>query len=605
MNFSPRWLLTAVVLLSMACTKKIPLAGESPPTIALAKQFIGRVEGDLRKLWPAREQASWVNQNFITDDTEAIAARAEEATAEYITRAIHDAKPFYNLALPPELSRQLQLLRTSQLIPAPANAEDRHELAALQSSMTSIYGKGKYCSKQKKCQNIDELSQILRNSRNYDELVEAWSGWHSIAPPLREKYARYVELANRGAKEIGFADVGSLWRSTYDLKPEEFEADIERLWTEVKPIYQLLHCYVRSRLQSHYTKAKIADGAPIPAHLLGNMWAQDWQNIYDLIEPYKGEPGLDINKSLKAKKYDEIQLVQLGERFFSSLGFDALPKSFWQNSLFKRPRDREVLCHASAFDVNWNNDLRIKICIEPNEENLMIIHHELGHLYYFHQYYKLPMLFQNSANDGFHEGIGDAIALSLTPQYYKNIGLLDSVSNNKKTEINQQMKMALDKIAFLPFGLLIDKWRWDVFSGKITKQNYNQAWWNLRTKYQGLSAPTLRSEKDFDPGAKFHVPGSTPYMRYFLARIYQFQFHRALCKSAGYTGPLHSCSIYGNKAAGEKLRAMLALGASRPWPEALRELSGETTADASALLEYFAPLEAWLKENTSGLRCGW
>jgi peptidyl-dipeptidase A len=389
------------------------------------------------------------------------------------------------------------------------------------------------------------------------------------------------------------------------MTPAQFEADTERLWSQVKPLYDELHCYVRGRLQQKYGKDKIPDHAPIPAHLLGNMWAQEWQNIYELVEPYKGEAPLDVTKKIKDKKLDEKAMVRIGESFFTSLGLDPLPQSFWERSLFKKPADREVVCHASAWDVTFDNDLRIKMCIEPKEDDLITIHHELGHDYYFHYYYKMPMLFQQGANDGFHEGIGDTLALSVTPTYLKGIGLLDKVPNNEKGETNFLLKMALDKVAFLPFGKLIDQWRWDVFSGKTPPSKYNEAWWELRKKYQGVSAPVARSEADFDPGAKFHVPGNTPYVRYFLARIYQFQFHRALCKAAGYTGPLHKCSIHGSKAAGDKLKAMLAMGASKPWPEAMEAVTGEKAGDASALIEYFEPLRKWLAQQNKGQTCGW
>jgi peptidyl-dipeptidase A len=399
--------------------------------------------------------------------------------------------------------------------------------------------------------------------------------------------------------------MGALWRAGYDMSAAEFEADIERLWQEVKPLYDELHCYVRARLREKYGKDKIPEHGPIPAHLLGNMWAQEWNNVFDLVEPYKGEPSLDVGKKIKDKKIDPRGMVKIGEDFFVSLGFDKLPETFWDRSLFVRPKDRDVVCHASAWDPQYNNDLRIKMCIQPTEEDLITIHHELGHDFYFHQYYKLPILFQQGANDGFHEGIGDTLALSVTPQYLKDKGLLDAVPSNPKAAVNQQMKMALDKIAFLPFGLLIDKWRWDVLAGKTPKEKYNQAWWDLRQKYQGVAAPVARSEADFDPGAKYHVPASVPYIRYFLARIYQFQFHRALCKAAGFKGPIDQCSIYGNKEAGKRLMAMLSMGASRPWPDALEALSGERKANASALIEYFAPLRAWLNDQIKGEKCGW
>jgi peptidyl-dipeptidase A len=584
-----------------------PTTTKTPPTVEEARSFLQGVDRELRHLWTARDRAGWVNQNFITDDTEALSAAGEEATAEYVGKAIHEANRFDGLALPDDLKRQMHLLKLAQVVPAPSAAAERSELAQVETWMTSTYGKGKYCPPKLagKCRNLDELSKILATSRKYDELLDAWTGWHSIAPPIREKFTRYAELGNKGSKEIGFDDLGALWRSGYDMSPADFEADIERLWKETKPLYDQLHCYVRARLRKKYGADKIGERAAIPAHLLGNMWAQDWGHIYDLVEPYPGQPSLDVSKKLKAKKLDGVGMTKMGEKFFTSLGFDPLPESFWKRSLFERPKDREVVCHASAWDVTWSGDLRMKMCIEPNEEDLITIHHELGHDYYFSQYYKLPILFQNGANDGFHEGIGDTLALSVTPAYLKSIGLLDNVADNPKAAINQQMKMALEKIAFLPFSLVVDKWRWDVFAGKTPKEKYNAAWWELRKQYQGVAAPVARSEADFDPGAKFHVPASTPYMRYFLARIYQFQFHRALCKAAGHQGPLETCSIYGNKEAGAKMKAMLALGASKPWPEAMRAISGETKGEASAMLQYFAPLIQWLEGENKGEKCGW
>ena len=591
------------------------------PTPDEAKRFVEQVDKDLRRLWVQRDRAGWVNQNFITDDTEALSAAGEEATAAYITDAIGKARRFDGVkGIDADVARQLMLLKLAQVVPAPSNGAEGRELAELQSAMTGIYGKGQYCppagsplaaaaaapaNGAAKCLKLDDLSRVLKKSRKYDELLQAWKGWHAVAPVMKDKYARYAELGNKGAKEIGFADMGALWRSGYDMTPPEFEADIERLWQDVKPLYDDLHCFARKKLRTKYGKDKIPEKAPIPAHLLGNMWAQQWDGVYDVLEPYPGQGSLDVDKKLREKKYDPTKMVKLGEAFFTSLGLDPLPKTFWERSLFTRPKDREVVCHASAWDVSWNDDLRIKMCIEPTEDDLITIHHELGHDFYFHYYTKLPILFQSGANDGFHEGIGDTLALSVTPEYLKGLGLLDQVPNNDKGRLNVQMKMALDKVAFLPFGLMIDKWRWDVFSGKTPKDKYNEAWWALRTKYQGVASPVARTEADFDAGAKYHVPASTPYVRYFLARIYQFQFHRALCKAAGHKGSLDTCSIYGNKEAGAKLRAMLQLGQSKPWPEALATLGGEKRADASAMLEYFAPLRTYLKEENKGEQCGW
>jgi peptidyl-dipeptidase A len=604
---------------------------DRPPTAAEASAFAEDVEQHLRRLWVARDEANWVNENFITDDSEALAAAGEEATAAYVGDAIKRSRRYRPIQdqLPVDVARKLYLLSIAQTVPAPSDSKKRAELAGIETSMTSSYGKGQYCPSPgspllegKKadsrpasaqstgdqpgvCLHLDELSRVLRTSRKPDTLLESWRGWHSVATPLKDRYVRYVELANEGAREVGFADVGALWRAGYDMPPAAFETDIERLWSEVKPLYDELHCYVRAKLQAKYGKTQVLSHAPIPAHLLGNMWAQEWNNIYDLVAPFPNEPPLDAGNKLKSDRWDALKMVRQGERFFTALGFDSLPATFWQRSLFTRPRDREVVCHASAWDVTWSGDLRIKMCIEPTEEDLVTIHHELGHLFYFQRYERLPILFQQGANDGFHEAIGDTIALSVTPAYLKSIGLLDSVQTGEHARINEQMKMALDKVAFLPFGLLIDKWRWDVFSGKVAPADYNAAWWKLKETYQGVRAPIPRSAADFDPGAKFHVASSTPYIRYFLARIYQFQFHKALCEAAGYKGPLDQCSLADNKTAGTKLMNMLSVGASKPWPDALEAIGAGRTADARPLLEYFAPLVKWLVEQNSGRACGW
>lgn len=593
-----------------ASASATPSASAATPTVEDAKAFIAQVDKELRRLMVANARAQWVYQTNITHDTSLLAAAAEEANAAYYPKAIAESRKFDGLILPEDVTRQIHLLRVAPTIAKPDDAAERAELAALETEMTGMYGKAKYCpprlanDKNKPCLVLGDLSRTLATSRRYDELLDAWTGWHDAAKPLREKYVRYVELANKGAKGIGYADTGALWRSNYDMTPDAFATEVERLWSDVKPMYDELHCYTRSKLQKAYGKDKVADNAPIPAHLLGNMWAQEWQDIYDLLEPFKGEPSLDVSKALRDKKYDAKKMVEIGEAFFKSLGFDALPKTFWERSQLVRPLGREVVCHASAWDVGYDGDMRIKMCIEPTENDLVTIHHELGHDYYYSRYFKMPMLFQQGANGGFHEAIGDTLALSVTPEYLKKLDLIAELPKGDHGRINQMMKSALDKVAFLPFAILVDKWRWEVFAGKIPKDQYNQAWWDLSKKYQGIAPATTRGEDQFDPGSKYHVASSSTYAIYFLARIYQFQFHRALCKAAGYSGPIDGCSIYGNKAAGDKLIAMMSLGASKPWPEAMAVL-GESKADASAMLEYYAPLRAWLKEQNKNEKCGW
>ncbi len=585
-----------------------PSQGKSAPTVAEAQAFIKTAEMQLEDLGVRASRASWVQENFITDDTETISAQANEKLTAVVTQLALDARRFDHLKMPAGLERKFKLLKLSLVAPAPNNDAERKELTELASKLDGMYGKGKYCKPQpdgkEKCLSLSDLSRILATSTNPDELLDAWVGWHKISIPMKEKYARFVQLSNQGAKELGFKDTGAMWRSNYDMTPEQFSAEMERLWRQVEPFYVSLHTYVRKQLIKKYGKAAERPDGLIPAHLLGNMWAQEWGNIYPLVAPSTGGQGYDLTQLLKDHKVNELGMVHYGENFFKSLGFAELPKTFWERSLFLKPQDRDVICHASAWDVDFKDDLRLKMCIEVNDVDFVTIHHELGHNFYQRAYKEQPPLFQDSANDGFHEAVGDTIALSVTPEYLKQVGLLDTVPP-EGADTGYLLKQAMDKIAFLPFGLLIDKWRWKVFSGEVTPEQYNKAWWELKARYQGVAPPVERSEADFDPGAKYHIASNTPYARYFLARILQFQFHRALCEAAGEKGPLHRCSIYRNKAAGERLNKMLSMGKSKPWPDALEAISGQRQMDATAILDYFAPLKKWLDEQNQGEKAGW
>jgi peptidyl-dipeptidase A len=492
-------------------------------------------------------------------DTEFLNAKATERGLEYFSNAVEAAKQYENQKLSPATARTLLLLKLGVAAPAPKDPAKRAELAAITSKMEGMYGAAKYCPKgPESCKDQEQLTDVIANSRNYDELTEAWTGWHSTARPLRKEYVRFVELANEGAGELGFKDLGAMWRSGYDMPPDDFTKEAARLWGQVKPLYDSLHCYVRGKLQKTYGKDRVPDGKPIPAHLLGNMWAQQWGEIYPLVEPYHGVTDLDISGALKKQKYDAVRMTQSAEAFYVSLGFPKLPQTFWERSLLTKPRDRDVQCHASAWHMDGKEDVRIKQCIEPTQEHLRTVYHELGHLFYDLSYNQQPYMFQGAAHDGFHEAIGDTVNLSMTPSYLHQIGLIGDVKRSKEATINQQMQLALDKVAFLPFGKLIDEWRWRVFDGEVKPENYNAAWWQLREQYQGVGAPVARTEEDFDPGAKYHVPANTSYTRYFLSYILQFQFHRALCEAAGNKGPLYECSVYGNTEAGKRFREMLA-----------------------------------------------
>ena len=568
-----------------------------------AKIFLMRVEQELITLNIEGSRAEWIYANFITEDTAKLSASANQKSTEAGVRFAIEAAKFDQVEVTTEQRRKLNTLKQSLVMPAPQDTKKSAELAQIGSKLGGMYGKGTYTTKAGDTLNLGEMSSTMANSRDYDELLEMWTGWRTISPEMKPLFARQSELGNQGAQGLGYKDLGAMWRSNYDMPADDFANELDRLWGQVKPLYDDLHCYVRSELAEEYGEDKVQQDQPIPAHLLGNMWAQSWGNIYDLVAPDNADPGYDVTKQLAANNYDEIKMVKGAENFFTSLGFEALPETFWQRSLFTKPEDRDVVCHASAWDLDAKDDIRIKMCIQKTGEEFNVIHHELGHNFYQRAYKNQPVYFQNSANDGFHEAIGDTIALSVTPKYLKEIGLINTIPDASK-DIGLLMKMALEKIAFIPFGLMVDQWRWKVYSGEITPENYNSAWWELREKYQGVAAPIARDADAFDPGAKYHVPGGVPYSRYFLAHIQQFEFHKSLCKISGNTDPIHRCSIYNSKEAGKALNTMLEMGSSQPWQKAYKVLTGNEQMNATAVLDYFAPLHSWLKDKNQGKQCG-
>ncbi|MFV3132052.1 M2 family metallopeptidase [Niveispirillum sp. KHB5.9] len=580
-------------------------AAAAKPTVEEATAFIAKAEVELGAAREKGARIAWVQSTYITPDTLAIAADSNAAYSALVARLTAESKRFVGLDLPQDVARKFNLLRVETALPSPADPALNKELAELDAKLGELYATGKVCREDgSDCKTLDEIDDIFRTSRDEKELKRLWTGWHKVAQPMKPLYQRQVEVANIGAKELGMPDTGTLWRSGYEMAPEAFEAEADRLWEQVKPLYTGLHCYARTKLGETYGTDVVPQDKPIPAHLLGNMWAQAWGNVYDLMAPKQAAQNVDVTALLTKANYDPIKMTKSAEGFFTGLGFDPLPQTFWERSQITRPRDREVVCHASAWDIDDKDDIRIKMCTRVNGDDFQTLHHELGHNFYQRAYKNQTTLFRNGANDGFHEAIGDFIALSVTPGYLVKLGLLDKEPSTAG-DVPLLLNQALDKVAFLPFGLLIDKWRWNVFNGNIKPEEYNKAWWELRTKYQGVAAPVERTEADFDPGAKNHVPTSVPYVRYFLAHVLQFQFHKAACDQAGFTGPLHRCSIAGNAEVGKRFNAMLEMGASRPWPEALKTFTGTDQMDASAMLAYFAPLKEWLDKQNEGKSCGW
>lgn len=580
-------------------------APDFPATAEGAAAFVASAEERLAALSEEAARIQWTRATNITFDTMWLESKINAEYTELQVELANGAAAFNDVQVPADVRRKLNLLRLGIVLPAPNRPGAATELAEITTRLDSTYATGKFEFKGEEI-TLDEANILIAESRDPAETKALYEGWRTVSPQMAPDYARMVEIASEGARELGFADTGAMWRAGYDMDPDAFAAETDRLWEQVKPFYENLHCYVRGRLNAKYGDAVQPDEGPIRADLLGNMWSQQWGNIYDVVAPAAGgESSYDLTELLRRQNYDATRMVRTGEGFYTSLGLAPLPATFWERSMITRPEDREVVCHASAWDLDNEEDIRIKMCTQVNADDFYTVHHELGHNYYQRAYKDQPFLFKNGANDGFHEAIGDFVGLSATtPTYLNQIGLLETVPGEEE-DIPFLLKMALDKIAFLPFGLMVDRWRWDVFSGETTPAEYNDAWTANMLKYQGLVPPGPRPDNAFDPGAKYHIPGNTPYTRYFLAHIYQFQFHRAACKQAGWAGPLHRCSIFGDEEVGRRFNAMMEMGQSRPWPEAMEAFTGERGNDASAVAEYFAPLNVWLTEQNRGRDCGW
>ena len=636
------------LLLLAACGKQdtadtAAVAGSQAPAES-ADDFVARINAELKAMYPEMTSAQWLASTYINPDSERIAAKTNERWMTVLNGWIEQAGKYDGQPMSADSERALALLKLMTAMPAPRDPARLAELAGIAAKLEGDYGAGTYCSGEgdkQQCRQLGELEKVLSSTRNYDAQLDAWNGWHSTAVASRERYQRFVELVNEGATQMGYQDAGAMWRSGYDMPAEQVVSETDRLWDQVKPLYEQLHCYTRSKLVAEYgAEQGQLDGGLIPAHLTGNMWQQDWSNLWSLLQPYPAAGSLDITAALEKQHQTNLRdslgsldgnasipdraaamrsaelktardMTRQAEQFYTGLGMPALPDSYWANTQFIKPLDRNVVCHASAWDMNMggeggtNPDVRTKMCITPTEETFTTIYHELGHIYYDLAYNVQPPLFQAGANDGFHEAIGDTIVLAMTPKYLNSIGLVDAQAESEQATINAQMRMALSGVSFLPFGLLIDRWRWGVFDGSITPDSYNKAWWELKARYQGVAPASARGEEFFDAGAKYHVPGNTPYLRYFLARIYQYQFYKGLCDTAGHTGPLHECSFYGNAEAGQKLWTMLGKGSSQPWQATLKEVTGSEQLDAGPMLDYFAPLQQWLTQQNAGQSCGW
>ncbi|NWW89629.1 ACE2 enzyme, partial [Rhynochetos jubatus] len=583
-----------------------------------AQMFLNEFNRRVENISYETSLASW---NYNTNITEETANKMNEADAKwsaFYSEASMNASSFPLTSIQDALTRlQIQTLQdrgSSALSP-----EKYSRLSTVLNTMSTIYSTGTVCkiTEPSECLVLEPgLDIIMANSTDYDERLWAWEGWRAeVGRMMRPLYEEYVELKNEVAKLNNYSDYGDYWRANYEADyPEEYKysrdqliEDVEKTFEQIKPLYQQLHAYVRHRLEQVYGPELISSTGCLPAHLLGDMWGRFWTNLYGLAVPYPAKPNIDVTSAMVQKKWDAMRIFKAAEAFFTSIGLSEMTKGFWENSMLTEPTDnRKVVCHPTAWDLG-NNDYRIKMCTKVTMDDFLTAHHEMGHIEYDMAYSEKPYLLRGGANEGFHEAVGEIMSLSAaTPQHLKSLDLLEpTFQEDEETEINFLLKQALTIVGTMPFTYMLEKWRWMVFRGEITKQEWTKRWWEMKREIVGVVEPVPHDETYCDPAVLFHVANDYSFIRYYTRTIFQFQFQEALCKAANHTGPLHTCDITNSTAAGQNLRQLLELGRSKPWTQALEGVTGEKYMNAAPLLHYFEPLYKWLQKNNSGRYIGW
>lgn len=598
---------------SARCAPKHPAQGTAEDE-QRAKAYLGDVDAILTAVCYNDNLAEWNYETNINDENNEKNVEQKLKSSQLSKEVWRNMTQFkWTTFKDPRTRRAFKLLSVIDTAILPHDKQN--EFVKTVNDMQGNHASAKICPFARKTGKSDEctlslepdIKDILASSKNYEELLHVWNEWRRVSgKPVKEKFERYVQLLNEAARLNGFEDASGLWQNAYDY--DGFEDNIKQLWQQLSPLYQQLHAYMRTRLRGIYGVDKIREDGPIPAHLLGTIHSQQWAPLTEATQPFPSKAAIDVTPAMAEKKMSAVDMYKLAEEFFTSLGLPEMPKSFWEKSMFEKPQDREVVCHPSAWDFCANGDVRIKQCTEIKMGDLLTIHHEMGHIEYYLNYARQPVFFRGGANPGFHEAIGDTIALSVaTPEHLKVIGLLKGAVGDEETELNYLYSIALNKVAILPSAYVYDLWRWNVFRRGYKPENYNKAWWELLLKYQGICPGIARSEDDFDAPSKYHISANVPYIRYFVSVILQFQFYKALCEEANHVGPLHKCDFYRSKEAGKLFGDVLALGMSKPWPEVLGILTkGKANVlDAGPLLEYFDPLYEWLQKQNEGKHVGW
>ncbi|XP_053436341.1 angiotensin-converting enzyme 2 [Nycticebus coucang] len=601
------WLLLSLVAVTAA----------QSTTEEQAKTFLDNFNREAEELSHQGALASW---NYNTNITEENVQKMNEAEGK--RSAFYEEQSKLSQTYPLEgiqnrtVKRQLKALQ--QRGSSALSADKNKRLSTILNAMSTIYSTGKVCkpNNPQECLLLEPgLEEIMANSRDYSERLWAWEGWRAeVGKQLRPLYEEYVDLKNEMARANNYEDYGDYWRADYDAEGEDgydynrsqLIEDVEHIFTQIKPLYEHLHAYVRTKLMNTYP-SHISPTGCLPAHLLGDMWGRFWTNLYSLAVPFEQKPNIDVTDAMVSQGWDAQRIFKEAENFFVTVGLPRMTQGFWQNSMLTEPEDgQKVVCHPTAWDLG-KGDFRIKMCTKVTMDDFLTAHHEMGHIQYDMAYAVQPFLLRSGANEGFHEAVGEIMSLSAaTPKHLQSIGLLPpDFQDDNETEINFLLKQALTIVGTLPFTYMLEKWRWMVFKGEIPKDQWMKKWWEMKQEIVGVVEPMPHDETYCDPASLFHVSNDYSFIRYYTRTIYQFQFQEALCQAAQHQGPLHKCDISNSIEAGQKLLNMMSLGKSEPWTLALENVVGTRNMNVSPLLTYFEPLFTWLKEQNRNSFVGW
>lgn len=596
--------LLPAVLLSIggSCAQVAQTAASVATTVvtqADAQAYLDSYAAEFQRLYYASAQAEWESNTRIVagDSSNAVRTKAaNEAYARFVG-SVANIERIRGFLTQKDRLTTIQVRQFEAMLYAAANQPQtvpdvvRRRIAAETQQTETLYGYTFMVDG--KAVTPNQIDSTLRSSKDIADRRAYWEASKAVGPTLKPGIMNLRDLRNQTVQALGYPDFFTYQVSDYSMTTDEMLQMTDNLLRQIRPLYRELHTWARYELAKRYA---VPVPEQLPAHWLSNRWGQNWS---DLVSPSDGPSPDDAFKGKTAE-----WVVRSSEDFYKSLGFSALPTSFYEkSSLYPLPADASYKknTHASAWHLDLENDLRSLMSVEPNAYWWETSHHELGHIYYYVSYTRpeIPLVLRSGANRAYHEAIGSLIGLASTQRpFLVGRGLVTaSAGGDGRTQL---LREALNYIVFMPWSAgVMTRFEHELYARNLPADQWNARWWELARRYQGIVPPTARGEQFADGLTKTHInddPGQ--YYDYALSFALLFQMHNHIAKNILNQDPRNT-NYYGNTGVGDFLRTLMAPGASRPWRDVLRETTGQEL-NANAMMEYFAPLYGWLQEQNRG-----